>query len=86
MDYYNEYHEDNFSAWGGGSTPPPAQDCLPEPVETKSRMGQINDLLDERLSQTKAIKEVYNMEGGDNLQSILNKTIANIDERLTDLI
>ena len=85
MDYYNEFHEDNFSAWGGGSTPPPAQDCLPEPVETKSRMGQINDLLDERLSQTKAIKEVSKMKGGNKLLSILNKTIVNIDERLTDL-
>ena len=58
---------------------------MPEPVETKSRMGQINDLLDERLSQTKAIKEVKKMEGGNKLISILNKTIVNIDQRLTDL-
>jgi hypothetical protein len=85
MDYYSEFHEDNFSAWGGGSTPSPCQEDLPEPVENKSRMGQINDLLDERLAQTKALVEAQKMQGGNKLISILNKTIINIDEKLNDL-
>ena len=61
MDYNNEYHEDNFSAWGGGNSPPPYGEELLEPAEYKSRMGQINDLLDERLTQTKALKEAPKM-------------------------
>lgn len=85
MDYYSEYNEDNFSAWGGGSTPPPYEEEFPEPVENKSRLGQINDLLDERLAQTKAITEARKMKGGNKLISILNKTIANIDSKLYDL-
>ena len=85
MDYYSEYHEDNFSAWGGGSTPPSCEEEFPEPSENKSRLGQINDLLDERLAQTKAIIEVSKMQGGNKLISILNKTIVNIDEKLNDL-
>lgn len=81
---YNDFHEQNFSAWGG--TPPtPPQEEYPEPVENKSRIGQINDLLDERLAQTKALKEAEKMQGGNKLISILNKTILNIDEKLNDL-
>ena len=74
-----------ISQHGGGSTPPPYQEDLPEPVENKSRMGQINDLLDERLAQTKALVEARKMQGGNKLISILNKTIINIDEKLIDL-
>ena len=81
---YNDYHENNFSAWGG--TPPtPRKEEYHEPVENKSRMGQVNDLLDERLAQTKALKEVTKMQGGNKLISILNKTILNIDDKLNDL-
>ena len=82
---YNEYHENNFSAWGGGSKQPTPGNELPEPSEYKSRTGQINDLLDERLNQTKAIEEARKMQGGNKLISILNKTILNIDEQLIDL-
>jgi len=85
MDYYSEYNESNFSAWGGNSTPPTHEEEFPEPVENKSRLGQINDLLDERLAQTKALREVEKMQGGNKLISILNKTIANIDSKLYDL-
>jgi len=85
MDYNNEYHEDNFSAWGGGGSSTPPGEEFPEPVEYKSRMGQINDLLDERFAQTKALKEASKMQGGNKLISILNKTILNIDEKLIDL-
>ena len=85
MDYYNEYHENNYSAWGGGSTPSPSEHGFPEPAENKSRLGQINDLLDERLNQTKALEQACKMQGGDKLKSILNKTILNIDERLSEL-
>lgn len=81
---YNDYHENNFSAWGG--TPPsPPKEKYPEPVESKSRIGQINDLLDERLAQTKALKEASKMQGGNKLISILNKTIINIDNKLNEL-
>ena len=82
---YNEYHENNFSAWAGGSKQPTPGNELPEPSEYKSRTGQINDLLDERLNQTKAIEEARKMQGGNKLISILNKTILNIDEQLIDL-
>jgi hypothetical protein len=85
MDYHSEYHEDNFSAWGGGDSSPPPGEEFSEPVEYKSRMGQINDLLDERLTQTKALKEATKMQGGNKLISILNKTILNIDDKLIDL-
>ena len=81
---YNDFHENNFSARGGTPTPPP-KEKYPEPVENKSRMGQINDLLDERLAQTKALKEAEKMQGGNKLISILNKTILNIDDKLNDL-
>lgn len=81
---YNDYHENNFSAWGGKSTQPP-KEKYPEPIENKSRIGQINDLLDERLAQTKALKEAEKMQGGNKLISILNKTILNIDEKLNNL-
>jgi len=81
---YNEFNEQNFSAWGG--TPPtPPQEEYPEPVEYKTRLGQINDLLDERLAQTKAIVEAKKMQGGNKLISILNKTIINIDDKLNNL-
>jgi len=81
---YNEFNEQNFSAWGG--TPPtPPQEEYPEPVEYKTRLGQINDLLDERLAQTKAIEEAKKMQGGNKLISILNKTIINIDDKLSSL-
>jgi hypothetical protein len=81
---YNEFNEQNFSAWGG--TPPtPPQEEYPEPVEYKTRLGQINDLLDERLAQTKAIEEAKKMQGGNKLISILNKTIINIDDKLNNL-
>jgi len=81
---YNDYHENNFSAWGGKPTSPP-KEKYPEPVESKSRIGQINDLLDERLAQTKALKEAQKMQGGNKLISILNKTIINIDNKLNEL-
>jgi len=81
---YNDFNEKNFSAWGG--TPPtPPQDEYPEPVERKTRLGEINDLLDERLAQTKAIEEAKKMQGGNKLISILNKTIINIDDKLSSL-
>lgn len=81
---YNDYHENNFSAWGG--TPPtPRKEEHYEPIQNKSRMGQINHLLDERLAQTKALKEATKMQGGNKLISILNKTILNIDDKLNDL-
>lgn len=79
-----DYHEQNFSAWGG--TPPtPQQEEYPEPVEYKTRLGQINDLLDERLAQTKAIEEAKKMKGGNKLVSLLNKTIIDIDDKLNSL-
>jgi hypothetical protein len=81
---YNDYHENNFSAWGGKSTQHP-KEKYPEPIESKSRTGQINDLLDERLSQTKALKEASKMQGGKKLISILHETILNIDDKLNDL-
>jgi hypothetical protein len=79
-----DYNENNFSAWGG-TTPPPSKEKYPEPVESKSRVGQINDLLDERLAQTKALKEASKMQGGNKLISILNETIINIDNKLNKL-
>ncbi len=85
MNYYNEYHGKDHAAWWGGNTPSPSEHGLPEPVENKSRLGQINDLLDERLNQTKALEQACKMQGGDKLKSILNKTILNIDERLSEL-
>jgi len=81
---YNDYHEQNFSAWGGTPSTPP-QEEYPEPVEHKTRLGQINDLLDERLNQTKAIEEAKKMKGGNKLVSLLNKTIIDIDDKLNSL-
>jgi hypothetical protein len=79
-----DYNEQNFSAWGGTPSTPP-QEEYPEPVEYKTRLGQINDLLDERLNQTKAIEEAKKMKGGNKLVSLLNKTIIDIDDKLNSL-
>jgi len=82
---YNDYHEENFSAWGLPYKKKKKRNDFPDPVENKTRLGQINDLLDERLAQTKALAEAEKMKGGNKLISILNETIINIDEQLNKL-
>jgi len=81
---HNDYHEENFSAWGLPYKKRRRND-FPDPVEYKTRLGQINDLLDERLAQTKALTEAEKMKGGNKLISILKETIINIDEQLNKL-
>lgn len=82
---YNDYHEENFSAWGMPKKKRRGGNDFPDPVEKKTRLGQINDLLDERLSQTKALSQAEKMKGGNKLISILKETIINIDVRLNKL-
>ena len=81
---YNDFHEQNVSAWGGTPPTPPKEE-YPEPVENKTRLGQINDLLDEYIDQKKAIKEVKKGQGGNNLLSSLNKRIVEIENKLNKL-
>lgn len=80
-----DYNEESFSAWGLPYKKKRERNDFPDPVEYKTRLGQINDLLDERLAQTKALTEAKKMKGGNKLISILNKTIINIDEQLNKL-
>jgi len=42
---HNDYHEENFSAWGLPYKKRRRND-FPDPVEYKTRLGQINDLLE----------------------------------------
>jgi len=79
-----DYNEENFSAWGIPKRKKRNKD-YPEPVEHKTRLGEINDLLDEYIKQKKALEEVNKAKGGEKLISIIKKTIINIEEKLIRL-
>ena len=80
-----DYNEESFSAWGLPYKKKRERNDFPDPVEYKTRLGQINDLLDEYIDQKKAIKEVKKGQGGNNLLSSLNKRIVEIENKLNKL-
>ena len=82
---YNDYHEENFSAWGLPYKKRKKRNDFPDPVEENTRLGQINDLLDERLNQTKALHAAEEAKGGKKLISTLKEIIINIDNKLNKL-
>lgn len=80
-----DYGEENFSAWGLPFKKKRRKNNYPEPVECKTRMGEINDLLDEYIKQKKALEEVNKAKGGKKLISTIEATIINIEEKLIKL-
>lgn len=80
-----DYGEENFSAWGLPYKKKKKINNYPEPVEYKTRIGEMNDLLDEYIKQKKALEEVKKAKGGKKLISAIEATIINIEEKLIKL-
>lgn len=80
-----DYGEENFSAWGLPFKKKRKRKDYPEPVEHKTRIGEMNDLLDEYIKQKKALEEVNKAKGGKKLISAIEATIINIEEKLIRL-
>jgi len=79
------FGEENFSAWGMPKKKRRSKNDYPEPVEYKTRLGEINELLDKRIDQKKALDEANKIKGSKKLISEINKTIIEIDKELYKL-
>ena len=81
-----DFGEENFSAWEMYQNKKRrSKNGYPEPVEYKTRLGEINELLDKRIDQKKALDEANKIKGSKKLISEINKTIIEIDKELYKL-
>ena len=84
MDIWNQYNENNFSAWGGGSTPTPPQEPEEEYVPT-TKTGKINQILDEYLERKSNLNKIKGMKGAEELEKIYQKILDNLANKLNEL-
>ena len=79
----DNYHEENFSAWGM----PPKEDFeeIEEEYIPVTKSGKINQILDDYLERKKGLDKIEGMKGAERIDEIYQKILENLGNKINGI-